>query len=71
MIRWYRNVSVKLLEIVMYNFISLSNSLSLSLSRFSGLENSLTHFNFNKLNLEKFFNSHSGDALVWSKYNDK
>ena len=37
------------------------------LSRFSGLENSLTYLNFANLNLETFFNSHSGDALIWSK----
>ena len=48
----------------MYNFISLSKALSLSLSRFSGLENSLTHFKFNKLNLALNYNSHSGDILL-------
>ena len=71
MIRWYRNIKVKPLEKVMYNFILLSKALSLSLSRFSGLENSLTHFNFNKLNLALNYNSHSGDILLWSKQNDK
>ena len=54
------NVQVKLLEIVVYNFILLSKALS----RFSGLENSLTHFKFNKLNLALNYNSHSGAICI-------
>ena len=53
-----------------HNF-SLAKALSLSLSADSSLENSLTYTNFAILNLETFFNSLSGDNLVWSKYNDK
>ena len=63
MIRWYHNIEIKLLEKIMNNNFSLAK-LSLSLSRFSGLENSLTHFKFNKLNLALNYNSHSGDILL-------
>ena len=59
MIRWYHNIEIKLLEKIMNNNFSLAK-LSLSLSRFSGLEDSLTHFNFNKFYLETNLNSHSG-----------
>ena len=50
---------------------SYSLAKALSLSADSSLENSLTYTNFANLNLETFFNSLSGDTLVWSKYNDK
>ena len=46
-------------------------SLAKALSADSSLENSLIYINFANLNLETFFNSHSGAILIWSKYNDK
>ena len=51
----------------MNNNFSLAKALSADYS----LEISLTYINFADLNLEKFFNSHSGAILIWSKYNDK
>ena len=53
----------------MNNNFSLAKALSLS--AVSSLENSLIYINFANLNLETFFNSHSGAILIWSKYNDK
>ena len=39
-------------------------SLAKALSRFSGLENSLTNFKFRKINLKINYNSHSGDKFI-------
>ena len=53
----------------MNNNFSLAKALSLSAD--SSLENSLTYINFANLNSETTLNSHSGDMLLWSKYNEK
>ena len=55
-----------------HNFsLAKALSLSLSLSADSSLENNLTYTNFAKINSVTTLNSHSGDILLWSKYNDK
>ena len=46
-------------------------SLAKDLSADSNLENSLVYLKKLQLNMDINFNSLSGDALVWSKYNDK
>jgi hypothetical protein len=57
---------VKLLEIVMYNFILLSKAFSI----YSGLENNLVYLKKSKLIFSLNFNSHSGDISIWSKNNE-
>ena len=51
-----------------HNF-SLAKALSLSAD--SSLENSLIYINFAKINSVTTLNSHSGDILLWSIYNEK
>ena len=41
-----------------------------TLSRFSGVENSLVYLKKSKLIFSLNFNSHSGDISIWSKNNE-